>query len=48
MHEKVKHLFVQKTQRQNELPLPLLSLLLQILLIINFSTGYLQLTLYFL
>ena len=41
MHEKVKHLFAQKTQRQedrqNKLPLPLLSLLLQILFNVNFS-----------
>ena len=42
MHEKVEHLFAQKTQRQedirqNKLPLPLLSLLLQILFNVNFS-----------
>ena len=37
MHEKVKHLFAQKTQRQNKLPLPLLSLLLQILFNVNFN-----------
>ena len=37
MHEKVKHLFGQKTQRQNKLPLPLLSLLLQILFNVNFN-----------
>ena len=45
MLEKVKHLFTQKTQRQNKLPLSLLSLLLQILLtscsfslIVSFTT----------
>ena len=37
MHEKVEHLFAQKTQRQSKLPLPLLNLLLQILFNINFS-----------
>ena len=37
MHEKVKHLFAQKTQRHNKLSLPPLSLLLQILFSINFS-----------
>ena len=42
MHEKVEHLFAQKTQRQggirqNKLPLPLLCLLLQILFNVNFS-----------
>ena len=42
MHEKVKHLFAQKTQRQNKLPLPLLSLLLQILFNVNLVSGYLQ------
>ena len=36
MHEKVEHLFPQKTQSQNKLRLPLLSLLLQILLNVNF------------
>ena len=29
MREKVEHLFAQKSQRLNKLPLPLLSLLLQ-------------------
>ena len=38
MHEKVEHLFAQKTQKQNKLPLPLLSLLLQILFNVNFKT----------
>ena len=42
MHEKIEHLFAQKTQRhedirQNKLSLPLLSLLLQILFNVNFS-----------
>ena len=37
MHEKVKYLFAQKTQRQNKLPLTLLRLLLQIIFNINFS-----------
>ena len=37
MHEKVEHLFTQKTQRQNKLPLPLLYPLLQILFNVNFS-----------
>ena len=37
MHEKVKHLFTQKTQIQNKLPLPLLSLILQILFNVNFD-----------
>ena len=37
MHEKVEHLSSQKTQRQNKLALPLLSLLLQILFNVNFS-----------
>ena len=42
MHEKVEHLFAQKTQkqegiRQKRLHLPLLSLLLQILFNVNFS-----------
>ena len=42
MNGKVEHLFAQKTQiqediRQNKLPLPLLSLLLQILFSVNFS-----------
>ena len=37
MHEKVKYLFTQKTQRQNKLPLSLLSLFLQILVNVNFS-----------
>ena len=37
MHEKVEHVFAQKTQRQNKLPLPLLNLLLQILFNVNFS-----------
>ena len=37
MHEKVEHLFAQRTQRQNKLPLTLLSLLLQILFNVNFS-----------
>ena len=37
MHEKLEHPFVQKTQRQNKLPLTLLSLLLQILFNVNFS-----------
>ena len=36
MHEKVEQLSAQKTQRQNKLPLPLLSLL-QILFNVNFS-----------
>ena len=31
MHEKSEHLFAQKTQRHNKLPLPLLGLHLQIL-----------------
>ena len=31
MHEKVENLFAQKPQRQNKVPLPLLSLLFQIL-----------------
>ena len=39
MYGKVEHLFAQKTQRQNKLPLPLLSLLLQILFNVNFSVG---------
>ena len=42
MNGKVEHLFAQKTQiqediRQNKLPLPLLSLFLQILFNVNFS-----------
>ena len=42
MHEKVEHLFAQKTERQenirqNKLPISLLSLLLQILFNVNFS-----------
>ena len=42
MDEKVEHLFAQKTLRQedirqNKLPLPLLSLLLQILFNVNFN-----------
>ena len=37
MHEKVEHLFAVKTQRQNKLPLPLLSLLLQIFFNVKFS-----------
>ena len=37
MHEKVEHLFALKAQRQNKLPLPLLSLLFQILFNVNFS-----------
>ena len=37
MHEKGEHLFTQKNQRQNKLPLSLLSLLLQILFNINLS-----------
>ena len=42
MHEKVEDLFAKKTQRQenirqNKLPVPLLSLLLQILFNVNFS-----------
>ena len=37
MQEKVEHLFAQNTQRQNKLPLSLLSLLLQILFNINLS-----------
>ena len=37
MREKVEHLFAQKTQGQNKLPLPLLSLLHQILVNVNFS-----------
>ena len=50
MREKEERLFVQKTQRQedtrqNKLPLPLLSLLLQIFFNVNFSTRYLQATL---
>ena len=36
MHEKVEHLFAQKPQTLNELPLPLLSLLLQILSNVSF------------
>ena len=45
MHEKVEHLFAQKTQRQedirqNKLPLPLLSLFLQIIFNANFSKRY--------
>ena len=39
MHEKVEHLFTQKTQRQKKLPLTLLRLLLQILFNVNFSIG---------
>ena len=39
MHEKVEHLFAQRTQRQNKLPAPLLSLLLEILFNVNFSIG---------
>ena len=35
MHEKVEHLFAQKTQRENKLPLPLLTLLHQILFNVN-------------
>ena len=42
MHKKVEHLFAQKIQRQddirqNELPLPLLSLHFQILFNVDFS-----------
>ena len=37
MHEKLEHPFVQKTQRQNKLPLLVLSLLPQILFNVNFS-----------
>ena len=37
MHEKVKHLHLQKSQRQNKLPLPLLGLLFYILFNANFS-----------
>ena len=37
MHEKVEHLFAQKTKRQNKLPFPLLSLLLQILFNVRYS-----------
>ena len=42
MHKKVEHLFAQKIQRQddirqNKLPLPLLSLLFQILFNVDFS-----------
>ena len=37
MYEKLEHLFAQKAQRQNKLPLPLLDLLLQILFNVNFS-----------
>ena len=37
MHEKVEDLFTQKSQRQNKLPLPLLSLPLHILFNVNFS-----------
>ena len=44
MHEKVKHLFAQINQRQEEIrqnkfPLQLLSLLLPILLNVSFSIG---------
>ena len=42
MHEKVEHLFAQKNQRQNELPIPLLIHLLQMLFNLNFSIPYLQ------
>ena len=37
MHEKVEYLFAQKPQKQNKLPLPLLSLLLHILFNANFG-----------
>ena len=37
MHEKVEHLFAQKTQRQSKSPLPLLSPLVQILFNVYFS-----------
>ena len=36
MHEKLERLFAQKSQRQNKLPLPLLSLLPQILFNVKF------------
>ena len=45
MHEKMEHLFAQKTRGQNKLPLPLSSLHLQILLNINLSTGIFTITL---
>ena len=37
MHEKVEHLFAQKTQRQNKLTLPVLSPLLKIFFNVKFS-----------
>ena len=40
MHEKVEHLFAEKTQRQNKLPFSLLSLFRQILLNINLRDIY--------
>ena len=46
MHEKLKHLFAQKPQRQNKLPLPLLDLLLQIIFNINFSIRIFAITLH--
>ena len=45
MHEKVEHLFTQKTQRQNKLPQSLLSLPLQILFNINLSIWIFTITL---
>ena len=40
MHEKVKHLHLQKSQRQNKLPLPLLGLLFYILFNANLNFKY--------
>ena len=45
MHEKVEYLFVQKTQGQNKLHPPLLTILLQILFNLNFSIRIFAITL---
>ena len=45
MHKKLEHLFTQKFQRQNKLPISPLSLFLQILFNVILVSGYLQATL---
>ena len=47
MHEKKENLFVQKSQRQNKLPLSLFRFLLQILFDINLSIWIFTITLVF-
>ena len=47
MHEKKENLFVQKSQRQNKLPLSLFRFLLQILFDTNLSIWMFTITLVF-